>query len=86
MDSPPNAGNGIHVRCKTCGFVGPINDFDVIGADDDKLFCNQCGKETRVERIGDVDTLTAPKGPPQCYLIVVRVHQCMFHGNLGSVL
>ena len=33
-------------QCPGCGFLGTIDDFDCLGADDDEhLFCNQCGVE-----------------------------------------
>lgn len=32
-------------QCPECCFVGTIDDFDVLGADDGHLFCNQCGVE-----------------------------------------
>lgn len=35
-------------QCPECCFVGTIDDFDVLGADDGKLFCNQCGVEFEI--------------------------------------
>lgn len=32
-------------QCPHCLFVGTLDDFDVIGAKRDHLFCNQCGLE-----------------------------------------
>lgn len=32
-------------QCPECCFVGTDDDFDVLGADDGSLFCNQCGVE-----------------------------------------
>ena len=32
-------------QCPVCCFVGTIDDFDVGGADEGHLFCNQCGVE-----------------------------------------
>jgi hypothetical protein len=41
--------DGIRVRCTVCGFVGTFDDFDVLGADPNRLFCGQCGREAPVE-------------------------------------
>lgn len=40
------ADDDMRVRCVHCGFVGSIQVFDVGGADDDELFCNECGLST----------------------------------------
>ena len=34
----------IMVRCPDCGFLGNLlsEDFQVLGADEDKVFCGQC--------------------------------------------
>lgn len=32
-------------QCPVCCFVGTIDDFDVMGADEGHLFCGQCGVE-----------------------------------------
>lgn len=32
-------------QCPVCGFTDDIDCFDVIGANDGKLFCNNCGNE-----------------------------------------
>lgn len=29
-------------QCPKCGYVGEIDTFDVLGADEGKLFCPQC--------------------------------------------
>ncbi len=38
-------GNDELIQCAACDFVGTIDDFDVVGADEGNLFCNQCGAE-----------------------------------------
>lgn len=43
----------IRVRCKSCGFVGTIDDFDVLLADEGKLFCHACDAETSVETVDE---------------------------------
>jgi hypothetical protein len=32
-------------QCPECCFIGTDDDFDVMGADEGNLFCNQCGVE-----------------------------------------
>lgn len=32
-------------QCPECCFVGLLDDFDCIGADNGNLFCNECGAE-----------------------------------------
>lgn len=32
-------------RCPACGYTDDLSCFDVAGADDNCLFCNQCGCE-----------------------------------------
>ena len=54
MTDPTNAADVICVRCQACGFIGPLNDFDVMGADPEKLFCNRCGRETQVDEVGNI--------------------------------
>lgn len=39
------AGGDDLEQCPACCFVGTIDDFDVCGADEGHLFCNQCGIE-----------------------------------------
>jgi hypothetical protein len=34
-----------HYRCVQCNQIGTIDDFDVMGAGQDKVFCNACGFE-----------------------------------------
>jgi hypothetical protein len=50
MFSEADTGDGeIQVRCTQCGFVGMIDDFEVMGADPNRLFCLACGREILVE-------------------------------------
>jgi hypothetical protein len=59
MFSEADAGDGeIQVRCTKCGFVGMIDDFDVMGADPNRLFCLACGREVLVEEA--VETVARP--------------------------
>ena len=37
------------VRCHHCGTFGDVNAFDVAGADDGNVFCNQCNREIPCE-------------------------------------
>lgn len=37
------------LRCHHCGTSGPSDMFDVAGADDGNVFCNQCGREIPCE-------------------------------------
>lgn len=39
------AGGDDLEQCPECCFVGTLDDFDVMGAKRDYLFCNQCGVE-----------------------------------------
>lgn len=39
------------VKCPECKNIDNIDHFDVLGADDDKLFCNRCDKEVVVEEL-----------------------------------
>jgi rubrerythrin len=32
-------------KCPTCGAMAALDDCDMIGADEDCLFCRACGKE-----------------------------------------
>jgi len=41
-------GTSEELLCPCCGFQGNIQDFDVLGADDGCLFCNQCGEEVEL--------------------------------------
>ncbi len=43
-----NGENEISVQCPKCNFIGDLDDFDVMGADDDKMFCNNCNAEVVV--------------------------------------
>ncbi len=43
----------IRVRCTVCGFVGTLDDFDVMFANEGKLFCNNCGSEAPVETVNE---------------------------------
>ena len=43
-----NGVNGIPVQCPNCNHIGDLDDFDVLGADEDKLFCNNCNAEVVV--------------------------------------
>jgi hypothetical protein len=58
MSDESATGASIRVRCTACGFIGPLNDFDVMGADKDKLFCNECGNEAPVERASEETTFS----------------------------
>ena len=31
--------------CPICGYVGDLDGYDAIGADEDCVFCNRCGAE-----------------------------------------
>jgi hypothetical protein len=33
------------IGCEACGAVAPLNDYDCLGADSDKVFCPDCGAE-----------------------------------------
>ena len=43
--------DAIRVRCTACGFVGTLDDFDVLFAGEGRLFCNACGSEAPVETV-----------------------------------
>lgn len=45
------------VRCLKCGHIDSLEQFDVGGADDGKVFCNQCNEEIEPE-----SAITDPKG------------------------
>lgn len=40
-------------RCPECGCVAPLDSFDVLLADDGKLFCPNCNREVDTEDIED---------------------------------
>ena len=44
----PSCGGDVEeiwAQCPSCGFAGTIDDFDALGADEDKVFCPRCAKE-----------------------------------------
>jgi hypothetical protein len=51
--TPPQHDDRIRVRCTACGFVGFLDEFDVLGATEGRLFCHACGSEAPVEMVGD---------------------------------
>ena len=54
MDQPSQPDDDKpRVRCMLCGFVGIIDDFDVLLSDKGLLFCPDCGREAPVETILD---------------------------------
>jgi len=54
LSSDPCADrNSLRVRCLACGFVGTLDDFDVMGANPDRLFCHACGQEVPVEAVAE---------------------------------
>jgi hypothetical protein len=52
---PASDRDEIHTRCTACGFVGTLDDFDVMGADPRRLFCPVCTLEVAVERAANED-------------------------------
>lgn len=46
--TPAETGDEL-ARCPLCGFVGDLDDFDVLGADEGNLFCNNCWNEITPE-------------------------------------
>jgi hypothetical protein len=35
--------------CPSCNFTGEDDEFDVLGAEEGKVWCNRCGEESRPE-------------------------------------
>lgn len=44
------------LKCPKCGFTGNMAHYDCVGADENKLFCNQCNHHGKMRLI---------KHPPQ---------------------
>lgn len=44
-DYEPTYGEAVRATCLQCGYVGPLDSFDVLGADDGNMFCPRCGEE-----------------------------------------
>ena len=40
-----HCGDHVCVTCPNCGHTDDIDGFDCLGADEDKVFCNQCNHE-----------------------------------------
>ena len=36
-----------YVQCPHCDFIGELDAFDCLGADEGNLFCNECNNEFR---------------------------------------
>jgi Zn finger protein HypA/HybF involved in hydrogenase expression len=60
MESDCNQGSELHadddrirVRCTACGFVGTLDDFDVLFASEGNLFCNNCESEAPVVMVDE---------------------------------
>jgi Zn ribbon nucleic-acid-binding protein len=56
-------------RCRKCYHVTDEQNYDVLGADDGNLFCNQCGHEGRPQHVGwmresFLHAEPLPAGPP----------------------
>lgn len=74
------------VMCPMCNNIDTVDAFDVLGADEDKLFCNACGEEVIVKDVPELDWViigceSGPKRRP-CKIEWVRdlVNQCKSAG------
>jgi len=40
-----------YVQCPSCEYTAPLNDFGDLGADEDKVWCNNCHKQITPIRV-----------------------------------
>ncbi len=43
------------LACSACGHADTLDGFDVLGADEDNVFCNKCTAEVSLESLKEID-------------------------------